>query len=340
MTRNGQHAVATHRAWCAGSLEDGDLSPSITGWRSSSTRSRGTATRASGRHGCSVSWWRSSLMPYLPDRPVDEAASLRALTAGGLPLRWRRLAELSAGGQPVFTSTLNPAIRGREIDGAHAAQPSDGCVDRARRLVPGRVGSRPPSRSRVRAHHADGSSSARAVTSPRTSCKKRRGCSARTSWWVSTPGATSPSFRRSDQCSSRARPCASPDFPRHRRRRSRCLLRGRAVEALSRRVLAGRDRDGQLLLKCRPTAIAGRMGAAFGAAAQLTTKAAQARHLATTRFREFAAYFKADGVLGVKVRRHAHSHDDDGHTAVSRGDPARRYPPSEGEATRRNQTSR
>jgi uncharacterized protein YbjQ (UPF0145 family) len=48
--------------------------------------------------------------PFLPDRPVDDAASLAALAAGGLPLRaQRRIAESRAAERPVFTSTLSPA---------------------------------------------------------------------------------------------------------------------------------------------------------------------------------------------------------------------------------------
>jgi uncharacterized protein YbjQ (UPF0145 family) len=45
----------------------------------------------------------------LEDRPVDEAASLRSVEAGGLPLRaQRRLAEAHTQGHTVWTSTLAP----------------------------------------------------------------------------------------------------------------------------------------------------------------------------------------------------------------------------------------
>jgi uncharacterized protein YbjQ (UPF0145 family) len=48
------------------------------------------------------------------------------------------------------------------------------------------------------------------------------------------------------------------------------------------------------------------------------TQASQAaRDLAVSRFRAFAAHFKADGVVGVKVHRHAHEHHHDGHTRFS-----------------------
>lgn len=46
---------------------------------------------------------------FLPDRPVDEEASLAAVAAGGIPFRaQRRIAELQ-GGQSAFTSMLSPA---------------------------------------------------------------------------------------------------------------------------------------------------------------------------------------------------------------------------------------
>jgi uncharacterized protein YbjQ (UPF0145 family) len=48
------------------------------------------------------------------------------------------------------------------------------------------------------------------------------------------------------------------------------------------------------------------------------TQASQAaRDLAVSRFRAFAAHFKADGVVGVKVHRHAHEHEHEGHTRFS-----------------------
>ncbi|HTA93177.1 MAG TPA: heavy metal-binding domain-containing protein [Polyangiaceae bacterium] len=48
--------------------------------------------------------------PFLPDRPVDEAASLHSLAQGGLPLRaQRRISEHNRAGQPCFTSTFSPA---------------------------------------------------------------------------------------------------------------------------------------------------------------------------------------------------------------------------------------
>jgi uncharacterized protein YbjQ (UPF0145 family) len=49
--------------------------------------------------------------PFLPDRPVDEAQSLRSLAQGGLPTRaQRRIYETSApGARSIFTSTLSPA---------------------------------------------------------------------------------------------------------------------------------------------------------------------------------------------------------------------------------------
>jgi uncharacterized protein YbjQ (UPF0145 family) len=44
---------------------------------------------------------------FLPDRPVNEAQSLQVLSQGGVPLRaQRRIHELNAGGQKIFTSTL------------------------------------------------------------------------------------------------------------------------------------------------------------------------------------------------------------------------------------------
>jgi uncharacterized protein YbjQ (UPF0145 family) len=46
--------------------------------------------------------------PFLPDRPVNEAMSQHQLSQGGLPLRaQRRIHELNASGRPVFTSTLS-----------------------------------------------------------------------------------------------------------------------------------------------------------------------------------------------------------------------------------------
>ncbi len=48
--------------------------------------------------------------PFLPDRPVDEAESLRSLAQGGLPLRaQRRIAEHNQAAQPIFTSTFSAA---------------------------------------------------------------------------------------------------------------------------------------------------------------------------------------------------------------------------------------
>ena len=47
---------------------------------------------------------------FLPDRPVDEARSARAVEQGGLPLRaQRRIWEESQTATPLVTSTLNPA---------------------------------------------------------------------------------------------------------------------------------------------------------------------------------------------------------------------------------------
>jgi uncharacterized protein YbjQ (UPF0145 family) len=46
----------------------------------------------------------------LPDRPVDEARSRQSVEQGGLPFRaQRRIQELTASQQPVFTSTLTPS---------------------------------------------------------------------------------------------------------------------------------------------------------------------------------------------------------------------------------------
>ena len=42
-----------------------------------------------------------------------------------------------------------------------------------------------------------------------------------------------------------------------------------------------------------------------------------ARDLAVQRFRAFAAHFKAHGVLGVHMHRHAHEHEEDEHTRFS-----------------------
>jgi uncharacterized protein YbjQ (UPF0145 family) len=49
--------------------------------------------------------------PFLPDRPIDEARSLNEVQRGGLPLRaQRRIYEHHVqGGRAVFTSTLSPA---------------------------------------------------------------------------------------------------------------------------------------------------------------------------------------------------------------------------------------
>jgi uncharacterized protein YbjQ (UPF0145 family) len=48
--------------------------------------------------------------PFLPDRPVDEAESLRSLAQGGLPFRaQRRIWEHNQAARPVFTSTFSPA---------------------------------------------------------------------------------------------------------------------------------------------------------------------------------------------------------------------------------------
>lgn len=48
--------------------------------------------------------------PFLPDRPVDEAESLRSLAQGGLPLRaQRRIHEHNQAAQPLFTSTFSAA---------------------------------------------------------------------------------------------------------------------------------------------------------------------------------------------------------------------------------------
>ena len=48
--------------------------------------------------------------PFLPDRPVDEAESLRSLAQGGLPLRaQRRIWEHNQAAQPIFTSTFSAA---------------------------------------------------------------------------------------------------------------------------------------------------------------------------------------------------------------------------------------
>jgi uncharacterized protein YbjQ (UPF0145 family) len=48
--------------------------------------------------------------PFLPDRPVDEAESLRSLAQGGLPLRaQRRIQEHNRAAEPIFTSTFSAA---------------------------------------------------------------------------------------------------------------------------------------------------------------------------------------------------------------------------------------
>ncbi len=47
---------------------------------------------------------------WLPDRPVDEAASMAQLARGGIPLRAvRRIQELHWSEHPIFTSTLTPS---------------------------------------------------------------------------------------------------------------------------------------------------------------------------------------------------------------------------------------
>ena len=60
-------------------------------------------------------------------------------------------------------------------------------------------------------------------------------------------------------------------------------------------------------------------GSWFSSELPMHTQASQAaRNLAVMRFRAFAAHFKADGVVGVRVHRHAHDHqEDDGHTHFS-----------------------
>jgi uncharacterized protein YbjQ (UPF0145 family) len=59
-------------------------------------------------------------------------------------------------------------------------------------------------------------------------------------------------------------------------------------------------------------------GSWFSSELPMHSQASQgARALAVARFRAFAAHFKADGVVGVKVHRHAHDHHEDGHTAFS-----------------------
>jgi hypothetical protein len=75
--------------------------------------------------------------PFLPDRPVDEAESLRSLGQGGLPLRaQRRIAEHNQAAQPLFTSTFSAAegVVARS-DRHHAHQPSHGLVRVSRRLL-------------------------------------------------------------------------------------------------------------------------------------------------------------------------------------------------------------
>jgi len=48
--------------------------------------------------------------PFLQDRPVDAAKDRASVEAGGLPLRaQRRIHELNASQNPIFTSTLSPA---------------------------------------------------------------------------------------------------------------------------------------------------------------------------------------------------------------------------------------
>jgi uncharacterized protein YbjQ (UPF0145 family) len=48
--------------------------------------------------------------PFLPDRPVDEAESMRSLAQGGLPHRaQRRIWEHNQAAQPIFTSTFSAA---------------------------------------------------------------------------------------------------------------------------------------------------------------------------------------------------------------------------------------
>ncbi len=48
--------------------------------------------------------------PFLPDRPVDEAASRAIVDAGGIPLRaQRRIHEMNTSGHAVWTSTLSPS---------------------------------------------------------------------------------------------------------------------------------------------------------------------------------------------------------------------------------------
>lgn len=248
----------------------------------------------------------------LPDRPVDEARSLAALAQGGLPLRaQRRIHELTTSPRPVFTSTLTT---------------NETVIARATGLTP--------------------------ISQVMGSSVFHVGFSGYTSWGGGELTALTAAY---DHARSRALSRMEQEarllgahlvidvrFLRRGYDWAEDLVEFTAVGTAVRidghapapPVLTLLEADELYKLHRAgywPVGIAlgncfwyvrhadcSREGSWYSSELPAHTQASQAaRDLAVARFRQFAAHFRADGVVGVRVHRHAHDHEEDGHTHFS-----------------------
>ena len=248
----------------------------------------------------------------LPDRPVDEQQSLAFLAQGGLPLRaQRRIHELTHGPRPVFTSTLstNETVIAKATGLTPVSQVMGSSIfhvgystyfnwgggelenlTRAYDLARSLALSRMEQEARMLGAHL--------VVDTRF---VGRGYD-----WAADMielTAIGTAVRMDGQ------PPAPPALT---------LL---SVDELFKLHRAGYWPVGIALGNCFwyvRHADCTSEGSFFSNELPMHTHASQtARNLAVARFRQFAAHFKADGIVGVRVHRHAHDHEENGHTNFS-----------------------
>lgn len=251
-------------------------------------------------------------MPYLPDRPVDERASLRALEAGGLPFRaQRRLAELATPGHQVFSSTLTPA---------------ESVVARATGLSPisqvmgasvMHVGWSAQSTMTASGYElisltvAHETARRRALARMLEEAKLLRAHVVVGVKYVERPLEWGEELVEVMVTGTAMRVAGFPDTDAP----PLTLL---DADELWKLHQAGYWPVAIAMGNCywfEPHCDCQADGSIFSGPLPMHTNAVrQARALATERFRGFAAHFHAAGVVGVKVRRHAHGHHHDGHS--------------------------
>jgi uncharacterized protein YbjQ (UPF0145 family) len=263
----------------------------------------------------------------LPDRPVDENQSLAHLAQGGLPLRaQRRIHELVHAPRPVFTSTLSTnemviakatgltpvsQVMGSSIFhvgfasyttwGGGELVSLTAAYDRARSLALSRM----EQEARMLGAHL--------VVDTRF---VGRGYD-----WAEDMielTAIGTAVRIDGQAPA---PLDGPSGGRPASGGSSPALTLLSVDELYKLHRAGYWPVGIALGNCFwyvRHADCTSEGSWFSSELPMHTHASQtARNLAVSRFRAFAAHFKADGVVGVQVHRHAHDHEHDGHTHFS-----------------------